>query len=495
MDKPENKMPAPEKKRRQWFFKKRSFKYGSMSTAFVIIFIAAVVLVNVILSAVVSKYPLQIDLTNDRDIQLTSDSINYVKGLKQDITIYVMASEDSAKQDSTFKHAYRVIQQYPRYNSHISVQYVDPDKNPTFQTKFGGETLSNFDIVVQSGKKYKHMAGQDMFDTSTDSSTGSQTVTGNKTEQQVDTGIQYVTTAVTPQIVVSTGNGETGYDGIETLLKNNNYTITEQDLNKNAIPSSASAIAIVDPQADFSKDELTKIDAFLTNNDSFGKSIMVFFDPSEAAMANLQDYVKEWGVQVGSGVVYDTSGYSTFVPAGANFDSTVFANMNQKLGVPIVQTRPLTLLFSTKDIRTTQSLIQTPETSALWNPKDIKTATFSASASDTKGPFTAMALATKYRYDGTTKLVSNMLVSGSSKTFDSSILTYASYNNSQVMLDSVNYISGLKSTFNVVSKDMQAATLSVTTPVKSIFTILFLGAIPLAALVIGVVVWLRRRHL
>lgn len=495
MDKPENTTPAPVKKRRQWFFKKRSFKYGSMSTAFVVIFIAAVILINVILSAVVAKYPLQIDLTNDRDFKLTSDSINYVKTIKQKITIYVMLREDEAKGDGTFKHAYGIIQQYPKYSSDITVQYIDPDKNPTFQSNFPGETLNLSDVIVQCGKKYKHMTMNDLFATSANSYQQQPTVTGNQTEQAVDSAIQYVTTAVTPQVILSTGNGETGYDGIAALLKNNNYGITEQNLNQKDIPSSAAAIAIVDPQADFTQAELTKIDTFLDNNDNFGKTIMVFFDPSEAAMPNLESYVQEWGVQVGSGVVYDQTGPNIFAPLGANFDSTVFSNFNPSF-MPIIMTRPLTLLFSTKDIRTTQSLVQTPETSGLWNPKNIKTATFSGpSASDTKGPFTAMALATKCRYEGTTKLVSNMLVSGSTKSFDSQILTYASYNNSKVLLTAVNYVSGLKSNFNIITKDMTAATIAMTTPQKTIFTVIFLAAIPLAVLVIGIVIWLRRRHL
>ena len=53
-----------EKTGKKSLFKSRKFKYGGFATLFTVIFLVAVVILNVIATALVDRYPLTLDLTS-----------------------------------------------------------------------------------------------------------------------------------------------------------------------------------------------------------------------------------------------------------------------------------------------------------------------------------------------------------------------------------------------------------------------------------------------
>lgn len=471
--------------------KKRSFRYGSMATVFTVVFIAAVVLVNVVLTAIGGRVNLGIDLTSNQTYSLTGETKNYLKTLNQDVTITVLATEKLYLQSSDYTAtALKIMQQFPRASSRVSIKFVDLESNPTYASKYSGESLATGDIIVSAGSRYKVISSNSLFTTSTDSSTGSTSVTGYQVESQIDSALQYVGTSNLPKVVFTSGHNEADSTGLQTLMKNNNYTISTQNLSTYEIPAGISTLAIVYPQTDFTPAEINKIDAFLTNGKKYGKNLLVFFDPRQTTLPNLENYVKEWGIEVGKGAIYDTSGYSTFEPLASSLDSTVITHTTTAVHTDLIDSRPLTLLFDSKDIRTTTSLVSTASTARWWNPSSIKD-TFKSSASDKYGPFTVLALGTKQGDN----VSSNVLVSGSTDMANSTLLQRTDLNNDKVMIDSINYISGIKSTFNITSKDTTAAALNLTTPQTNAFVVIFVVALPLAMLVTGLVIWLRRRHL
>ena len=74
-------------------FNKRRLKYGSLATVITVGFLAALVLVNVIVSLLLERFPLDIDLTPDKRFALTEDSAAYIRDLSRDVSITVLAAE------------------------------------------------------------------------------------------------------------------------------------------------------------------------------------------------------------------------------------------------------------------------------------------------------------------------------------------------------------------------------------------------------------------
>lgn len=489
------------KKGKTAFFKKRSFKYGSVATAFTAIFIVIVILVNVALTLLSSRFPLSADLTSTKAYDISSDTIKYIEKIHQPVTIKIFSSKSDAEGQSVLAAPLKIMEQYPKYNSNINIQFIDYDKNPTAVAAYSKETLSQYDVVVSSigsDKKehYKHISAADLLVTQTDSSTGSESVVGNKTEQQIDSALDYVTSTIHPTFLFTTGHGESDSSGYQTLLQNGNFATSTVDIVSGKIPESASALVIAKPTADFTNSEINKIDTFLKNGGKYGKNIFIYLDPSVGTLPKLDEYISEWGVKVGTGVIYDESqsfDNSIYCPISKTLDSDVVgSNVSTNLGTDVAVSLPLTPMFTSKDTRTVASVIETESTSKLL--ADLKK---TPSGSDASGPFTTMTLSTISAANGSDSGVvkSNMVVSGSYDMLDSTLLNSSEKNNSNVLLAVANYVTQKKSAVNVDEKYDETTSLSLSTAQRNTIMAIFVIIIPLAILVFGIITWLRRRHL
>lgn len=487
------------KKSKLSFTKKRSFKFGSMATAFTAVFVAIVILLNIGLTIIAQKYPISIDLTKSKDFNLSSETVEYVKKVNQPITIKVFATKSQMESSSYFVNPIKIIEQYPQYNSNISIQYIDYDKNPTSVAAYKNETISQGDIVVTTTgsdnvQHYKHISSSDLLETQYDSSTYQTQVVGNKAEQQIDNAIDYVTSTNLPTILFTQGHDEASSSDYQSLLKGGNFNVNTVNTTSSDIDADASAIAIVAPQADFSAAEIDKIDKFLKNDGKFGKNILIFLDPRCPSLPNLEEYISEWGVKVGNGAIYDNTNSfdnSVFDPIASTVDTDVAGdNISTDIGTDIRIARPLTVLFDSKDSREVKSVIETDSTSKLM--EDL---TGSTSSSDKSGPFTVMTKSTWSSSGSSTLTKSNMIVSGSYEMLDAELLNASNKNNSRILLGIANTLMEKQSTITVSSKYNESASLSMTKVQRSLISIIFIVIIPLAILIIGLVTWLRRRHL
>lgn len=478
------------------FYKKRSFKYGSMATAFTAIFIAIVILVNFALTLLSEKYPLSIDLTKSKDYGISQTTIDYLAKVKQPIAIKVFATKDQMESQSELVTPMKIIQQFPKYCSNISIQYLDYDKNPTAVSKYSSENINQYDIVVETttnGKdRYKHISYYDLLITTTDTSTYQTTVVGNKAEQEIDSALDYVTSTNLSTVLFTEGHDEVDSSSLQDLYKDGNYDVQTVNTATSAIDSKASSLVIVAPQTDFSDGEIDKIDKFLKNDGKFGKNIFIFLDPRCPTLPKLEEYMSEWGIKAETGVIYDTKNSfdnNPFDPAATNLDTgTVGSSVSTGVGTDVKIARPLTIMFDSKNSRTVTSVIKTNDTSKL-----LKDLSGQPSDGDKKGPFTVMSRTIWASSDNTTK--SNMIVSGSYEITDSDLLNASNKNNSKVLLGIADTLMEKESAVSVSMKYNTSSQLDLLTSQRYIIILLFIVIIPLAILVLGLVQWLRRRHL
>ena len=110
---------------------KRKLKYGSLSTAITIVFIAIVVIVNLNISSLSDKYSIKLDLTDNKIFEISQDTIDYISKIDKDVDIEVMADEYLFEVSGThYKQVAEVIKKYVQYSDHIIVEFLDMDKNP-----------------------------------------------------------------------------------------------------------------------------------------------------------------------------------------------------------------------------------------------------------------------------------------------------------------------------------------------------------------------------
>ncbi len=163
---------------KQSFFSSRAFRKGSLSLAITIVVIAAIVALNVVMTVIEQHYPLNVDLTADKDYtaNLEGDYLSFVQGIDQPTEIFVCASRDDFENgefasamvqnlnltdyyygtfsDSTIKYARQVAmftESFTATNSNISVDFINlssPSEASPVTLRFSSEELQYGDIVV-----------------------------------------------------------------------------------------------------------------------------------------------------------------------------------------------------------------------------------------------------------------------------------------------------------------------------------------------------------
>ena len=149
----QNGNPAAGKRK----FDKRNMRHGTMAVVLTVLFIAAVVVLNVIVGIVSDRIDTTADLTDTGIYTLDEATTTYLAGLEKDVTVSVMNSETSFESGSTFyKSVNELLNKMAMENEHFKLQYLQIDQNPDFTSRFSGETLSENYIVVESKDTNRH---------------------------------------------------------------------------------------------------------------------------------------------------------------------------------------------------------------------------------------------------------------------------------------------------------------------------------------------------
>ncbi|MGN1339386.1 MAG: Gldg family protein, partial [Oscillospiraceae bacterium] len=226
----QNGNPAARKRK----LNKRSFKHGTMSVVLTILFIAAVVVLNVIVGIISDRVDTTADLTDTGIYTLDEATVNYLAGLDMDVTVSVMNSEVDFEGGGTYyKSVNELLNKMAMENEHFKLQYLLIDQNPDFTSRFNGETLSTNYIVVESKDTGRHriITPGNYFSAPTfrdnlsqygypesyidqyveqyvNSSYASQIIEGSNVEQAAISAMMYVTNTDPVRVAFTEGFGE-----------------------------------------------------------------------------------------------------------------------------------------------------------------------------------------------------------------------------------------------------------------------------------------------
>ena len=130
----------------------RIFRSGLYSTAILAAAVVLVILVNLIVQAIPTKYT-EFDLSEGGLYTLSDTSRQVAEGLTQDVTIYYLC--ETGSEDAIIT---RLLDQYAASSSHIHWEQKDPAVYPTFASQYGAEQVSGGSLIVDAG------TGSDVLD-------------------------------------------------------------------------------------------------------------------------------------------------------------------------------------------------------------------------------------------------------------------------------------------------------------------------------------------
>ncbi|MBQ7944370.1 MAG: Gldg family protein [Lachnospiraceae bacterium] len=476
-------LTAQSIQKRRYSVSVKNVSMGAYSSVTIVIALAIVVIVNMAVAKLPSKYT-NIDVTDDQLYSITEQTEEILANLTEDVTIYAIVAEDNA--DTTVA---QTLKCYEDASEHITVTYVDPLVNPQFYSQYSS-SMSQHSLVVESAKRYKVIDYYDLYQSEMDYTTYSTTVTGYDAEGQITSAISYCVSDDMPKVYMIAGHNEYSLDsGFTTALEKENIeyeTISLMDYE--TVPEDAECLIIHAPESDFSEDDATKVIDYINQG---GKVFMTTeYVPED--QPNFESIMEAFGISL-------IKGYAVDVQAGNYYQTPIYLLPNVEVSAYSSNlTGDYTYVFApyaqglevaedTDEITYTTLLTASEESYVKTN---LEAATsFEKEEGDVEGPITLGVVAEKTTDAGT----GTLFVFSCAQIFTDSASQAVSGTNQQLFSNIMGTVANHEISVSIPVKSYTMEYLTASTGDIILFEVVAIVAIPLALIIIGLVIWLKRR--
>lgn len=505
-EKKEKKQKQPGKK----LFNANKVKRGGVTTLMTVVFIAIVIVLNVVVSALTQRFPsMDIDLTAQGLNTLSEQALDIAKSVDEETTIYLIGTEEAYRENQIYSsygleysQVANLASRLQEANSKISVRYIDPDSNPTFISDHADDYLVTGKVMVETEKRSRVLTVNDLFSLQTDQNTG-MTVGYSMVDSALAGALEMVNMDEVPVVTIATGHDEImNSDNLAafiSLMEDQNFEVQEIDFMVEGIPAETQVLMIPTPANDYTDEEIQKLRDFINDEDrDESLTILVTTYPGQAELPKLAGFLEEWGVAVEPGVVAETDSSRVAVANG----SYVLVDANEELLPDGNYTRlvapsssPLTLLFSGNDSISTQAVWTTADTAYV-----VTEDTTEEEAADPETGEQIVATHSYKMFDaGDTMVSRNVVVFGSSYVFLDTFLNSSAFDDRAYLTDLLATLTDTEgSAVTVVTESVQTQSYDVSASQSTILVLglgVFTIGLPVVILAVGLGIFLKRRHL
>ncbi len=463
-------------------------KAGSVyRTSLVIVATVLVVVANLFINTL----DLSVDVSSNRMYSITDETKDFAKGLKDKITIYYVCEE--GKEDPSVQ---KIVKKYNNLSSKIKVVTKDPVLYPAFTKKYTDEDVTSNSIIVVNNdtKASKYVAYNTMFEGSYDQSYQYQ-VTGIDVEGQITSALDYVTNTELPTLYTTSGHGETELGTtVTTAIEKQNVSIKDlATLTVSEVPEDCNVLLINGPTSDFSDDELTMIKLYLKN----GGNAIITCAYTENKMDNFESLLKYYGVYPAKGIVVESQGnyVSNYVTnCLPSYGSHEIVNGISSDGKYVVMPTSIGLTASdnTRGTLTMTDLLKTSQDA--YSKVDTQSDTVEKEKGDVTGPFDLGVLAEEKESDSSDDVKTKVAVYGSVNLLNENIVQTGQFANTDLLTNTISYMVETASNVTIPVKSMDTVYLTVSAAQSGIWGAGLVIVLPLAILIVGFVIWIRRRR-
>lgn len=506
-----------------------ALRHGSYAVLITVIVIVVALVINILATLVVNRFPIDLDLTANQDYSISDKNINYIREVAHPVTITLCVGEgdydvtNSATTAQYLRSMYGItdstggrylqqvdamLREYTQYNSNITLQYSDPQL-PAFtdiQQRFSDQQIgygyilveSAFEVEGQTVERNRVIALGDMFQLDTTNYTTYGYITGSNLETELTSAIYSVTSDETTQVLyIASHSNKEDIAELQTMMEHNNYAFSTLDnLINEDIPEETDIVLITAPTSDYSGEELTKLDAFLENDGQRGKTLLFFGSAASPDLPNFYDFLDEWGIHASAGTLYETNSYSGSETAMMlqNSQSDYTASVNDTTYEYVGQDcLPMTVGFDSQGNRTTTQLIATNDTVVVrpagvgdeFNPDNA-----------TKGAYAAGIVSKDTIYAENMAERNSYVIAFSSIDFiGADWNSYPTVGNNEFVLSAVNTVMGRDADdITISTRTINTLTFTQDSGLSRFMIILFMIVLPVAVLATGIIIWVWRRR-
>lgn len=476
--------------------KKRKYAYTAMTSA--ILMIVAIIIVNLIASAISDKVALKFDLTKDNILSFSDTTKDVIKELDTEVKIISLIPETDNSREMI--QIDEVLKKYERSSSKIKYSRVNTKRNPAVLNKYllNGKALENdYYVIFETDRMYTVVAVNDLLMMYKDKSTNNILAGALSAEQYFSSAIVKVTKGSNITACVLSGHGEVFDAEIfrTKILPGSGYEFKDVSLVSQNIPEKADLLIVASPESDYSSEEIEKIDKYLKD----GGDIVIIADAVTGDLTNLFGYMSEWGVSFDYGMAADDdqanyAGYKTYILAKLQENDIV-----KTMGISGQQTVfPLARPIVLKDkVGITSTVLATTGENG-YVKENVYSSVDSFEEADIRKKSNLAVMLTK---QNSMESRSNMFVMGTSLFMgDYSSETSQFYT---LLDESANrkfcsgifaYVTDQPSSFYIMPKNIVQDKVIINQLSIYIYTMITVFIIPIIILAWGLITWLRRRY-
>jgi ABC-type uncharacterized transport system involved in gliding motility auxiliary subunit len=478
-------------------FKRKTFIYSSNLILVIVLVLGILVIVNYLLA----KQHYRMDFTEAKLHSLSDQSVSVLNGLKNEVRIKLFFREGNFGR-STMENLMEI---YAYHSNKIKFEFIDPDKNPGLVKRY--EITEDGTTILESGDKESRI-------TST-------------SEEDITNAIVKISRERKKAIYFLEGHGESSIEE----SGDNGYSIVKDELEKLAyevkklslalsdnFPDDLSLLVIPGPQKDLLPNELETIRNFIQS----GGRVFFMTDPETAP--GLTPFLEEFGVKLERDLIVDTVsrllGGDYFMPVVNDYESHEITD-KFRYATFFPYARSVEALEEKPEDVTVEVIAKTSPNSWSERQLDQQEVTFD-SEKDQSGPVSLAVVVTiqpgekekveptqeadaektpeetsekkeESSEDDSSKQEGRVAVFG-----DSDFVTNRYYylsGNGNFFLNTVNWLTEERDLISIHPKTASPRTIQLTPSQGRLLFFVSLIILPLAVLITGISVWIRRRSL
>jgi ABC-type uncharacterized transport system involved in gliding motility auxiliary subunit len=456
---------------------KRTAMFGLNSVMTAILVLAILAVVNFL----GVKYPKKFDLTKAGVNTLSDQTEKVFKGLTQPVKLVFWAKTDEREKLRPILDNLRAL------STKVEVEYADTVKEIVRAKQAGIKADTTLQIFVGERSQLVEMPN----------------------EEKITNAVIKLSKNTTPVVCTVGEHGERdftsneadGYGLVKATLEKQSYVLKKINLiAEGKVPADCSLIAIVGPTKAFFEPEVKLVQDYLAN----GGPAIIALDlnlkgPNYDASPELTKLLASWGVESEIALVVDPVSQmlhlEATVPIIPTFskENSITKEMQGNTVFPI--TRPLKIEPNAPKSLKIQWLTQT--TPQAWGERDfaslVKGVAKYEEGKDIKGPlYTSMAVEGKL--DGSSAKKNTRLV-----VFGTSLVSANQWtrfgNNLDLFANAVSWVLEDESLISIRTKEEPGGTITLSGVQGGLIRLFTVLVVPGFMIVIGILVWLRRKKL
>ena len=462
---------------------KIKLKSGSNMTASILLVLVLAVFVTLLSE----RHYFRWDLTSTKEHTLTERTLQVLRNVDKPVTIKAFVRRGFP--EST--EAEKLLSSYHYASDRISYELIDPERNPSIARGYGIKTINTFIIEGYDQSQTIKIAD----------------------EEHITNGLIRLVNKKNIKIYWTSGHGERSFSGTdpeslgklqERLSKEKNEFI-QINLMTEEIPPDADLLIIAAPEKQLFEEEKKSIEEFLKK----GGRVLIFLEPFMDG--GLGEMIESYGIQLADDIIVDKMSRVM----GGDYLLPMIANYGHHT---ITEDFELTSLFSVarsiekakKDIpgiSTTPLAFTSPQSWSETDKPSIDAGKVQLNEKDRKGPISLAVISeTEHNPDVNAEPDNNEKREKTQPVKKGMLLVFGDVDfasnrfidlvgNSDFVTNAINYLIG-RGEYITIRKDRKPVEpLSLSRTQGQVLFWIPVIAMPLLVLLLGVIVWLRRKSL